>query len=501
MTAPPVAGLGYAASHNGSSGFLGMHSQQQAAYAGYNGDGRDDDDDDEVHNDNDNNNNDDDDSTNNTYYTNTQNNHNRHHSKTSTTMKTTTTTTISTVTETINESTTYPEPAHSHHAHGHYPSSAHSQSQQQHEPWSHAYSFDEYKQAPTPQFNHHDQPPQQPYPHNSYHEFGDRDHDESKVMDDTHLDGNTATYHRHRDDVDFRVDAQPKKETFLLPQWTCPSCSVLNKAGTNECELCSSIRPSIESDDTDEFDDDDEEEEEDSDEDDDDTQDEDDDDEEEEEDEDDDMERHHRDRHHSRLLHDDTSQRSPSFTLDFDFDAQEVLARADSSTNVSGLVPAATAVSDAQRNEKVSLDTPLLQDLFFGTLSRHHSFRTNGDSDDDQHSIAALFSIGDRVLHQTQTGADNGDGESVTIQGTVVEIRDVSESPFPIKIEYFVEECEQRNVRKYLWVLPEELLKINCNTNQTEHYDDDILYDYEDDDDDDDEEGDDEEEEEEEEEM
>ena len=74
-----------------------------------------------------------------------------------------------------------------------------------------------------------------------------------------------------------------------------------------------------------------------------------------------------------------------------------------------------------------------------------------------------IFNVGDAVLHKS-----NGK----TIQAVIVEIRDIQESPYPIRIEYFMINDFGKSIQEFMWVLPDELIKVND--------DEQLIYDYDD---------------------
>merc|ERR1712110_599519 len=125
---------------------------------------------------------------------------------------------------------------------------------------------------------------------------------------------------------------------------------------------------------------------------------------------------------------------------------------------------------DASFNNLLFGDSPIpISDIGIDDVSRHGTKTTaNG------------FGVGDHVIHKNAEEC---------IQGMIVEIRDISESPFPIRIEYYkLNEFKQRQ-QKFMWVLPRELIKVNSSASikqqamQYEEDEDALLYDYDDEDD------------------
>lgn len=123
--------------------------------------------------------------------------------------------------------------------------------------------------------------------------------------------------------------------------------------------------------------------------------------------------------------------------FDFDFNVHDIINEPDQRNDPVDTVPE----EFVQRKRKNSACSS-----FFGP-----------QDDNEEVTHDAVFKVGHLVLYED----DLGGGQTKTISGVIAEIKDGSESLFPIKIEFEEKNRLSQTVRKNRWVLPQELRKIN----------------------------------------
>lgn len=222
------------------------------------------------------------------------------------------------------------------------------------------------------------------------------------------------------------VDAPSNEASMDRHPWICPSCSFLNEIGSAACELCSSVRPIDESDEP-------------------------------------------------------QGGSLDEGSLDFDFNIEEIMNETGIPTSTGndteGLPNGSSLSVPVDKTDPVpDVDTPTFTDatpktsildglsfnsLFFGDYPEETAL--------PDLTVSCEYEVGQMVRYKSES-------QGTPIQGVVVEIRDESESLYPIRIEY-----EEHNRQKFMWVLPQELAKIDskhASGSLADQRYNDALYDY-----------------------
>lgn len=270
-------------------------------------------------------------------------------------------------------------------------------------------TYDEYKQAAVQSSTHHSHRRQL-----MTDRLSDEYDDESKMnsQQSHHLSVDTSMPHYFQHSAVSMSDQSDAITTLASKQWTCSHCSFLNDIRSTACDLCSSVRPSS--------------------------------------------------------LTTDDSEHSESIDLNFEMNVilksvaeqRQTYVANDSMlyTNNSTAGDKSESDSDGYSSQQVyeaianAHRTSHLRSSINLNLSHHRRSRKNSKSSSSDGRSLMNYAIGDQVLH------NKSDGQS--IQGIIVEIRDHSESLYPIRIEYLRANQFGSHTKHHLWVLPQELVKV-----------------------------------------